>query len=468
MDGDGRDLAALRRGGDGAGPTADAAPVAPGRSPTLWLGVGLGLAAIAFAALTWERWLPATGVRAARVAAIPAAAEAATATAGGEARFQAAGWIEADPQPILVTGLVGGVVDEVLVLEGQAVEAGQVLARLDDADHRLVLAHAQAELATARAAAAAAEQAVIAAGAERERLVARLAAADARVAERRDLADRYGATSRAFAELERSQAQLALATAEAERTALAAEAPSLAAAEARAKAEVERLQALAEVAAVALRRAELDLERTEIRAPVAGIVARLLAVPGRKQMLHADNPHSTTVAELFDPEHLQARIDVALGDAAGLAIGQPVELRTEALPDEVFLGRVARIVGEADIARNTVQVKVRLERTHPVLRPGVLVRARFMGTASADVETAAAGGLRLVVPAVAGAANESRELWVVGEGDRAASRAVRFGAAVDGGGITVRDGLGAGELVVLDPPTDLADGDRLAVEEVVE
>src|SRR5262249_55232406 len=63
----------------------------------------------------------------------------------GQPLFQAAGWIEPRPTPILVSALTEGVVDELLVVEGQAVKAGEPVARLIGADARLAFATAEAD-----------------------------------------------------------------------------------------------------------------------------------------------------------------------------------------------------------------------------------------------------------------------------------------------------------------------------------
>src|SRR2546429_2371087 len=52
----------------------------------------------------------------------------------GSPLFQAAGWVEARPTPILVTALAEGVIDQLLVVEGQEVKAGEAVARLIDVD----------------------------------------------------------------------------------------------------------------------------------------------------------------------------------------------------------------------------------------------------------------------------------------------------------------------------------------------
>src|SRR5262249_55525296 len=48
----------------------------------------------------------------------------------GTPLFQSAGWIEPRPTPTLVTALTEGVVEQLLVVEGQEVQAGEPVARL--------------------------------------------------------------------------------------------------------------------------------------------------------------------------------------------------------------------------------------------------------------------------------------------------------------------------------------------------
>src|SRR5438105_6703761 len=57
--------------------------------------------------------------------------------------FQAAGWIEPRPTPILVTALTEGVVEKLTVVEGQTIKEGHVVARLIQDDARLALEAAE-------------------------------------------------------------------------------------------------------------------------------------------------------------------------------------------------------------------------------------------------------------------------------------------------------------------------------------
>lgn len=60
--------------------------------------------------------------------------------------FQSAGWVEPRPTAINVSDLDEGVVEELLVIEGQELQEGDVVARLIEDDARLRLRQAQAQM----------------------------------------------------------------------------------------------------------------------------------------------------------------------------------------------------------------------------------------------------------------------------------------------------------------------------------
>ena len=62
----------------------------------------------------------------------------------GTPLFQAAGWIEPRPTPVMASALAAGVIEELLVIEGQHVKQGEPVAKLIDADAQLALAEARA------------------------------------------------------------------------------------------------------------------------------------------------------------------------------------------------------------------------------------------------------------------------------------------------------------------------------------
>ena len=232
-----------------------------------------------------------------------------------------------------------------------------------------------------------------------------------------------------------------------------------------ADAEAAVLRAEAGVASARAQRedAALRLERMEVRSPAAGVVMMRLAEPGSKLMLNADNPRSAQVVRLYDPQRLQVRVDIPLVDAAKVSIGQPAEVIVDVLPDRVFSGRVTRIVHEADVQKNTLQVKVGIDEPSSELKPEMLARARFLSMANATTAKAGATAQQLFVPdsAVFGSGEQSF-VWLADQVDSVARKtSVTRGRAASEDWIAIAAGVQPGDRVIVNPPAELVDGQRI-------
>jgi len=173
-----------------------------------------------------------------------------------------------------------------------------------------------------------------------------------------------------------------------------------------------------------------------------------------------DDPTSSIIVELYDPEQLQARIDVPLTEAAGLAVGQKVEMVSDLLSTKVLHGVVTRISGQADLQRNTLQAKVAIENPDSRLRPDMLVRAKFYSAPSGNnAGVASAGSLSLYVPESAMVGDS--QLWVVNSSNLAELRTIELSQDHRDDHIRVLSGVKSGERVILPPHTELADGKRI-------
>src|SRR5438067_1563390 len=87
------------------------------------------------AVLAWsarDSLLPARSVT-----VVPVITSRAEVNQEGAALFQGAGWVEPRPTPVLAAALTEGVIDRLLVVEGQEVKAGEPIATLIAADARL-------------------------------------------------------------------------------------------------------------------------------------------------------------------------------------------------------------------------------------------------------------------------------------------------------------------------------------------
>jgi HlyD family secretion protein len=244
---------------------------------------------------------------------------------------------------------VGGRLVERRVDEGQPVEAGAVVARLDPEPYRLAVQRARAEAQAAEARLAALRagtrvQELRAAEAAQRSAQQRLAFARAEEARIADIAARNLASQQDLerARLERQVARAQLDEAD-ERLALLREGPR---AEDIAGAEAEWR---ARVAAVEL--AEQQLDDATLVSPVGGVVSVRLAETG--EMLQAGQPILRVAAlgapwvRAFLPETWLSRVH----------LGQAAEVRVDGLPDTVFQGRLSFISPEAEFTPRTVETQ---------------------------------------------------------------------------------------------------------------
>jgi multidrug resistance efflux pump len=309
--------------------------------------------------------------------------------------FTAGGYIEIiPPGPTAVTTRVEGWVRSVQVIEGQSVQAGQVLVTLDDAMHRQALAEADAEVALAQARldrlrAGFRPQEIAEAEAQQRQAEARVAYARSQVERNAQLAEIGAVPSR---QLEAAGADLASAEADAAR--------------AQALLELRRAGQRPEDIAVAhaeLAQAQTRLERLHwqvqqcvIRAPADGVVLERFVRVGDWIAPGSETPAgrgdgagrgaggSGGVMTLFDPTQVQVWVEVNQRDAGRVAVDQPVTLRADALRDRAIHGRVSRIMPMANLQRNTVEVKITLTDAEgdPAvpegLRPQMSVQVTFL------------------------------------------------------------------------------------------
>ena len=156
-------------------------------------------------------------------------------------------------------------------------------------------------------------------------------------------------------------------------------------------AELLKRRAQRDVAKVELDIAERELGWCDVKAPIDGVVLKLLAAPG-----DTVGPSGKEIVALYEPQRLQARIDVPLASIAGVRRGQQVEVRSEVAPRSVTRGVVLRVQRESDLLKNTTQVKVRLIDPDPLLVPETLCRARFLAPKPEDPGAPQASPLFLV------------------------------------------------------------------------
>lgn len=211
------------------------------------------------------------------------------------------------------------------------------------------------------------------------------------------------------------------------------------------EAQYELAKAQLEEASVALRQAENELRESLIRAPFSGVVTQRFVDPGQR----AYTMPPTEILELADTTRVKVVLDLPERDLPKVKRGSAVRVLPDALPDREFLGRISALYPKVDPVTRTFRVEVVLENPKGELKPGMFVKARvFLGK-----ETA------LLVPreAVMRMIGTGKEYcFLVAEG-RAQHREVvtggRFGDKVE-----VLQGLSEGDEVVVSGQEKLRSG----------
>lgn len=376
---------------------------------------------------------------------------------------QASGWIEPDPYPIHVPVRVDGLVETVDVLEGESVKKGQLLATMDPVDFEFSLRSLEGSLQAAKAQQLEKEASVIRADAEHRRAQAGVTAAEARLAEQEDRLRRVLALDEGVVpEDDRLQVEREVAVGQADLAAAKAEMEGHMAHMKVEKAGVQMASANVTELIARVERAETDLARTHIYSPMDGVVMYRYVTPGGKRMRGMDDSESVTIVSLYDPKKLQVRVDVPLADAAGVLVDMQARIQLSAFPNQTFSGVVTRIVGKADIVRNTLQVKVAIKDPDLRMRPEMLCRVEFLSAPKLGNTGSLAVRASENVWIPEAAIQEGTKAWVVDPvTQRVELREVEVGTETREGYQVIMEGLRPGERVVLNNPVGLKPGERV-------
>ena len=435
---------------------------------------------------------------------------AAIAMAEGTALLQAAGWVEPNPFPMRVGALAEGVVAEVLVQESDVVKKGQPVAHLVALEAEKDAAIAAAKVATAKAEyekaaveRAFAEESFTAALAVNEAFGTAKAELDGKTAEaehrrqaaiaaeaRKLLAEEELTVQRRLLEQGNAgprQVEIAAARVKEETATLAvmrADSELSAAEREKARVRYERTMkdlelriddrravetakrgvALAEAtvreAEAERAQAALRLERMTVLAPSDGVVMARQAMPGSVVGPTAD---SVPICLLYDPMAIRVRVDVPQGEMAKAFVGQKVSVLAECRPGKPYSGEVLRVVQQADIQKVTMQVHVRLADPDGLIRPEMLVQARFLAPAPASRPVEASDERRTTMLVPTRLVVDGKFLWVVdADGEHARKRSVTIGRA-DGEWTEVEAGLNVSDKLIDQGRDGLEDGSLIAV-----
>jgi HlyD family secretion protein len=295
--------------------------------------------------------------------------------------------------------------------QGDSVESGRVLARLDDTTQ-------SARVRKAEVAGMQAEAVLARATAQKERADIAYAQRKSVNMRRQSLVDR-GAVSKETAEDSQAAEEIGRADA------------SIAAA------EVDVARAARQDAAAQLRLEKSVLDQHTLRAPFnARVIARL------KETGSVANV-GETVFTLVDPASIWVRAFIDEGRSGPIRIGQTAWVRLRSEPQRLVEAEVVRIDQENDRVTEERRIYVRCRACTPEHQ------IRFLGEqAEVEVVTGAASGTFIPSRLVEGYDGKSGRVWTVEQG-RLARRKVEFAARLLDGRLQLRGDLPDGARIVV-------------------
>lgn len=313
-------------------------------------------------------------------------------------------------------------IEQILVDEGDAVKAGQVMAVLDNSVLQAQLNQAKAEVESS--------QAVV-----RQRQAA-LGQARASLAEAERILERYqqlanaGAISRE--DLDTRATTVATAT-EAVRVAEA----NISSAQADVRSSIAQGQQL-----------QTQLEQTLVRAPAGGIVA--------EKNVEIGNVTAGT-QQLFSIIRgglLELQAQVPAIQLPQVRIGVPALITSDTDPRVRLQGKVREIAPLVDPQSRQARVTIDMPSTS-LLRPGMFARAA--------ITTKTVPGLTVPAKAVVPQPDGNSIVFVLSSEDKVQAQPVEVGEVLIGGRVEIQNGLKLGDRVVDAGAGYLKDGDRVQV-----
>ena len=224
-------------------------------------------------------------------------------------------------------------------------------------------------------------------------------------------------------------------------------------------AEVAQAQLKREEAAVDY--AKFNVNQCIIRSPINGIVLKKYRELGDTINFGGQiqaGGGATDIAQLADTSDMRAEVDINEADIAKVGIGSPVVVALDAYPDKQFDATLVKVYPAADRQKGTVKIEVKIARPDlQIIKPEMSAKVSFL-----EKQPAATQQPRITVPKGAVRIEEGEpSVWTVREGIVHRVGIVR-GQETETG-IEIKQGLHDGDVVVVSPQANLANGRKVSV-----
>jgi len=351
-------------------------------------------------------------------------------------------------QEVVITPKIAGKIEKIYFKEGDFVKAGEVILKLDPVDFALTVKQAEAALATARA-----NLANLLAGTRSEKIEQAKAGLHQAQANLANIEKEFQRMQRLAAieavaqrQLDATRAQYETAVAQVkqaqEQLDMLKKGPT------EEEIAIARAQAGQAEANVAV--ANNYLQDTLMRAPFTGLVTARFVDEGA-QIYTAPK---TDILKLTDISRVKVVSPVSERDFPKVTMGTPAEIKIDALPGEIFKGKVTRIIPEINPISRNFNAEVEIPNPHLRLRSGMFAHLRFRVGLKEAITLSRDTLLTDPVTGVSYA--------FVAEGDQAVRRKLTLGER-SGLLVEVLGGLKEGESVVVKGQNKLQPGSKVKI-----
>ncbi|TNF49499.1 efflux RND transporter periplasmic adaptor subunit [bacterium] len=208
----------------------------------------------------------------------------------------------------------------------------------------------------------------------------------------------------------------------------------------------------AEIARANLTLSRIAIEKSTLVSPISGILDDLLVDRGEYGTV------GTPAAVVVQVDRLKVMVDIPEKDVTVTRVGNKVKVLTAEVRGRDASGRKGEVIHvsyRANEMTRTYLAKVAIDNRDGLLRPGMIVRVRFVRRVLEDV---------LTIPLYAVIDRDGEKFVFVTENDTAVERQVRLGPIINGK-VVIFGGIQKGEDLVIKGQQLLTDGSPVTIVE---
>jgi HlyD family secretion protein len=210
--------------------------------------------------------------------------------------------------------------------------------------------------------------------------------------------------------------------------------------------------------------AQQAVDNCTIKAPFGGIVVSKDAQVGEMvSPVSAGGGFTRTgIATIVDMNSNEIEVDVNESYIARVKDGQHVTAILDAYPDWEIPSHVRTIIPTADRQKATVKVRISFDKLDPRILPDMGIKVTFLGEEHKAAPGAKAAVAMPLIPQTAVRDDGGKKVVFLVKDDRLERRAITLGGT-RGSDTEVAAGLAVGDIVVVNGPPDLHDGQSVAI-----